>query len=161
MQQHFTDEDLHFLQLASQQAEESVREGGGPFGAVIVRDGEIIATGKNRVTLHNDPTAHAEVVAIRQACAQQHTFSLRGTTIYCSCEPCPMCLSAIYWAGINRIIYGNSKEDAAHIHFSDEFIYHELALPKHQRSIPCQHLPNNFTIKAFQQWEEKEDKTEY
>ena len=161
MEHQFTTEDTQYLRLAAQLAEESVAQGGGPFGAVIVRDGKVLATGQNRVTLHNDPTAHAEVSAIREACARLSTFSLRGATIYSSCEPCPMCLSALYWAGIDKIIYGNTQEDADRINFSDQFIYHELALPQADRSIPCLHLPNDFTLKAFNLWAEKEDKTAY
>ncbi len=108
---------------------ENVKNGGGPFGAVIVKGDEIVATGVNRVTAHNDPTAHAEVSAIREACRRLGTFDLSGCEIYTSCEPCPMCLGAIYWAHLDKIYYGNNKDDAADIGFDDSFIYEELALP--------------------------------
>ena len=153
--------DLHFMEMAAAIAEENVKKGGGPFGAVIVRDGEIIATGANSVTLTNDPTAHAEVNAIRTACAKEISFSLKGCTVYSSCEPCPMCLSALYWAGVSRIFYGNTQEDADKINFSDKFIYDELAKNKENRTLPCIHMENKRTIKAFEMWAEKEDKIEY
>ena len=157
----FTPEDIRFMEMAARISEENVDRGGGPFGAVIVRDGEVIATGVNTVTLTNDPTAHAEVNAIREACKKGNTFSLKGCTVYSSCEPCPMCLSALYWAGVSRIIYGNTQRDADRIHFSDEFIYRELAKPKVQRAIPCVHMGNRFTIKAFEKWATKADKVAY
>lgn len=157
----FTEQDLHFMEMAAKLAEENVLRGGGPFGAVIVKDGEIVATGANSVTLTNDPTAHAEVNAIRKACKENNTFNLAGCVIYSSCEPCPMCLSALYWAGVSRIYYGNTQADADHINFSDQFIYQELDKPKVDRALPCIHMPNPFTIKAFEMWEQKEDKVEY
>ncbi len=125
----FTEADYAFMRQAAELSEQNIDNGGGPFGAVIVRDGEVIATGCNRVTANNDPTAHAEVMAIRAACDSLGTFNLKGATIYSSCEPCPMCLSALYWAGVDRIIYGNTQHDADVIDFSDEYIYKELALP--------------------------------
>lgn len=140
---------------------ENVKNGGGPFGAVIVRDDELIAEGVNRVTANNDPTAHAEVSAIRAACQKVGNFKLEGCTIYTSCEPCPMCLSAIYWAGISRIYYGNTKQDAEHIHFGDKFIYDEIAKPYDKRSIPMNILMRDEALEAFKAWEEKEDKVEY
>ena len=157
----FTTEDVKFLQMAAQLSEENVDSGGGPFGAVIVREGEILSTGANRVTVNNDPTAHAEVMAIREACRKQKTFNLRGATIYSSCEPCPMCLSALYWAGVDKIIYGNTQEDADAIDFSDKFLYDELSKPQEERKLKCIHMPNDFTIRAFQKWAEKTDKTKY
>ena len=157
----FTESDSKFLKIAAELAEANVENGGGPFGAVVVKDGEVIATGVNRVTSNNDPTAHAEVMAIREACSKLKTFSLAGATVYSSCEPCPMCLSALYWAGVEKIIYGNTQADADTIGFSDEFIYKELAKPRVERSLPCIHLPNDFTIRAFEMWGAKIDKIEY
>ncbi len=140
---------------------ENVKNGGGPFGAVIARDGEIIAAGVNRVTSENDPTAHAEVSAIRAACKALGTFGLQGCEIYTSCEPCPMCLSAIYWARLDRMYYGNDKEDAAKVGFDDAFIYKEIALPPlHRRLLSMRLLPDE-AIKAFTDWEEKPDRVEY
>lgn len=156
-----TAQDLKFMDMAAAIAEENVLKGGGPFGAVIVRDGEVISTGANSVTLTNDPTAHAEVNAIRSACSKENSFNLKGCTVYSSCEPCPMCLSALYWAGVERIFYGNTQEDADKINFSDKFIYDELARDKESRSLPCIRLENKRTIKAFEMWADKEDKTEY
>ncbi|MEE0980020.1 MAG: nucleoside deaminase [Muribaculaceae bacterium] len=158
---NITPEDLEFMNMAAALAEDNVLKGGGPFGAVIVRDGKVVATGANSVTLTNDPTAHAEVNAIREACAKEQTFNLAGCTVYSSCEPCPMCLSALYWAGVERIFYGNTQEDADKINFSDKFIYDELALPKQRRSLPCVHMENKRTIKAFEMWADKEDKVAY
>ena len=157
----FTEKDFEYMRLAALMAEESVANGGGPFGAVIVRDGEIVGRGANSVTRDNDPTAHAEVNAIRNACRNLDTFSLKRCVIYSSCEPCPMCLSAIYWAGIDRIYYGNTQADAEAINFSDSFIYRELAKPQIERAVPCIPMPNDFTIKAFEMWAAKNDKIEY
>lgn len=159
--QKITPQDMRFMEMAARIAEENVDRGGGPFGAVIVRDGEVIATGANSVTLTNDPTAHAEVNAIREACRKLNDFSLRGCVVYSSCEPCPMCLSALYWAGVSRIYYGNTQDDADAIDFSDKFIYRELERPKIQRAIPCIHIKNASTIKAFEKWAGKADKTVY
>ena len=150
-----------FMQMAIDLSIENVANGGGPFGAVIVRDGEVIATGTNRVTASCDPTAHAEVNAIRNACAKVGDFKLNGCTIYSSCEPCPMCLSAIYWAGIDRIYYGNTKEDAKAINFDDSFIYEQIALPYSQRAIPTQSLMRESALQGFRLWSEKEDKILY
>ena len=124
---------LGFMRQAIELSEENVRSGGGPFGAVIVRDGRVIATGTNGVTRLNDPTAHAEVTAIRNAARALGTFDLSGCEIYTSCEPCPMCLGAIYWARIGKMYYGNDQEDARRIGFDDSFIYEEIALPPAQR----------------------------
>ncbi|MBO6058662.1 MAG: nucleoside deaminase [Bacteroidaceae bacterium] len=156
-----TQQDKEFMQMAIDASIQNVKNGGGPFGAVIVRNGQVIATGVNRVTANNDPTAHAEVSAIRTACAQLGTFHLQDCVIYTSCEPCPMCLSAIYWSGITRIYYGNTAQDADNIGFSDKFIYDELATPMSQRSIPVQNIMRDEALSAFRAWEEKEDKVEY
>ncbi|MBO4662987.1 MAG: nucleoside deaminase [Bacteroidaceae bacterium] len=154
-------EDNKFMQMAIDLSVENVANGGGPFGAVIVKNGEVIATGVNRVTANNDPTAHAEVSAIRAACKKVSDFQLKGCTIYTSCEPCPMCLAAIYWAGISRIFYGNTAQDAEAIDFSDKFIYDEIALPKEKRSIPTRMIMREQALRAFRDWETKEDKVEY
>lgn len=139
----------------------NVAEGGGPFGAVIARNGEIVATGVNRVTDEHDPTAHAEVSAIRAACRKLNTFDLSGCEIYTSCEPCPMCLGAIYWAHLDRMYYGNNQHDAAEIGFDDAFIYEEIALkPEERRLAPTRLLPQE-AIKAFEAWRLKDDKVEY
>lgn len=156
-----TDDDRRFMKMAADLAEKNIDNGGGPFGAVIVRDGKVISTGVNTVTLTNDPTAHAEVNAIRNACRDLSTFSLSGCTVYSSCEPCPMCLSALYWAGVSRIYYGNTQEDADAIDFSDRFIYRELEKPKIDRAIPIIHLANDYTIRAFEKWASKADKIKY
>lgn len=142
-------------------SEENVNNGGGPFGAVIAKDGNIIATGVNRVTANNDPTAHAEVSAIRAACEKLDTFDLSGCEIYTSCEPCPMCLGAIYWAHIDKIYFGNDKSDAKEIGFDDSFIYDELELKREERKLPSEILLDNEAIRAFEMWRNKPDKTEY
>ena len=142
-------------------ADESVRNGGGPFGAVIVKDGEIIAGSSNRVTTDIDPTAHAEVNAIRQACRKLGTFDLSGAVIYTSCEPCPMCLGAIYWAHISRIYYGNNRKDAREVGFADDFIYDELDRDLDSRSVPIIPLLRDEAQHSFRLWSEKEDKTNY
>ena len=140
---------------------ENVANGGGPFGAVIARGGEIIATGVNRVTANNDPTAHAEVSAIRSASQRLGTFNLSDCEIFTSCEPCPMCLGAIYWARLKKVYYANTKADAKAIGFDDSFIYDELALPQDKRKLPAEAMLRNEAIKAFEAWQDKEDKTEY
>lgn len=142
-------------------ADNNVRNGGGPFGAVIVKDGKVVATGVNRVTANNDPTAHAEVSAIRNACKKLKTFDLSGCEIYSSCEPCPMCLGAIYWSRIKKIYYGNSKADAKDIGFDDSFIYDELALPYGRRHVAMERLLGDEAIATFNEWKSKPDKTEY
>lgn len=134
---------------------------GGPFGAVIAKDGEIIAKGWNKVTSTNDPTAHAEVTVIREACKKLGTFDLTGCELYTSCEPCPMCLSASYWAGIKKIYYGNTRKDAADINFDDDFIYKEIPLPMSERTIPMEQVDREEAIKAFEEWSKKNDKIEY
>lgn len=157
----FTEQDARFMQMAIDLSVENVENGGGPFGAVVVRDGQVIATGVNRVVNNNDPTAHAEVNAIRSACSKLQTYQLHGCTVYSSCEPCPMCLSALYWAGVARICYGNTKEDAKAIFFDDSFIYDQLKLDYDKRSIKHEHFMRNEALKAFRRWDEKEDKIRY
>lgn len=157
----YTAEDARFMEMAIRLSEENVDMGGGPFGAVIVRGGQLVATGTNRVVPNNDPTAHAEVMAIRNACQTLGTFQLDGCTIYTSCEPCPMCLSALYWAGVRRICYGNTKEDAKGIDFDDSFIYDQLELDYADRQIVCEHFMRDRALKAFQKWAAKSDKVEY
>jgi len=156
-----TQKDKEFMQKAIDLSIENVRNGGGPFGAVIVENNEIVATGVNRVTANNDPTAHAEVSAIRAACQQKSNFKLTGCTIYTSCEPCPMCLAAIYWAGISRIFYGNTKKDAEEINFGDKFIYEEIERPLSKRSIPTRMIMRKQALQAFLEWKNKTDKIEY
>ena len=140
---------------------ESVKNGGGPFGAVIARDGEMIAATSNSVTLLNDPTAHAEVMCIREACRKLQTFDLSGCKIYSSCEPCPMCLGAIYWAHLDCIYYANNRKDAAAIDFDDDFIYRELAKPFAERSTPIVSMLRDEALPVFYLWAAKTDKTEY
>lgn len=142
-------------------SEDNVRNGGGPFGAVIARDGEIVGTGTNRVTSDCDPTAHAEVNAIRAAASRLGTFDLSGCEIYSSCEPCPMCLGAIYWAHLDRLYYGNDKHDAAGIGFDDAFIYRELDLKPEDRSLKSERLLSDEAAAAFREWAAKPDKVEY
>ena len=134
---------------------------GGPFGCVIVKDGKIVGRGNNKVTSTNDPTAHAEVTAIRDACKNLNSFQLDDCIIYTSCEPCPMCLGAIYWARPKMVYYGSNQEDAANIGFDDQFIYDEIPLPYAKRSIPFQQFGRDIALKPFQLWSSKEDKTEY
>ena len=157
----FSKDDEKFMQQAIDLSIDNVANGGGPFGAVIARDGEIIATGTNRVTADCDPTAHAEVNAIRAACTKLKSFKLTGCTIYTSCEPCPMCLSAIYWAGIERIFYGNTKQDAKQINFDDSFIYDQIALDYSERSIPCINIMREQALAGFRAWTAKVDKILY
>ena len=151
----------YFMQRAIALSIENVKNGGGPFGAVIVRDGTIIAEGVNRVTAENDPTAHAEVSAIRQAAKKLNTFDLSGCEISTSCEPCPMCLSAIYWAHLDKIYYGNTKTDAKAIGFDDSFIYDELELPPADRKVTMNRLLPDEAIRAFEDWNNKTDKIPY
>lgn len=153
--------DILFLERAITIALESVKRGGGPFGAVIVENGEIIAEAGNSVRLHNDPTAHAEVEAIRKACEIKHSHSLQNCTLYASCEPCPMCLGAIYWARLQRVVFSATRHHAAYIGFDDNFIYTELEKELTQRSIETVHLdlPSAYTL--FEIWERKEDRNDY
>jgi len=135
--------------------------GGGPFGAVIVKDGEVIAESANSVTIDNDPTAHAEVNAIRSAAKKLGTFDLSGCEIYSSCEPCPMCLGAIYWAKIDSLYFGNNKKDADNIGFSDNFIYQEIEKHYSERNLKTETMMRDEAIEAFEIWQNKDDKTEY
>ena len=140
---------------------ESVNNGTGPFGAVIVKNEKIIAEGSNKVTSTNDPTAHGEIVAIREACKQLNNFSLSGCELYSSCEPCPLCLSAIYWARINKIYYANTREDARKIDFDDSFIYSEIEKKIDERKIPMTQMMRDEALKAFELWNKKTDKVKY
>lgn len=154
--------DHHWLQKAILLSQKGMLAGkGGPFGCVIVRDGQIIGEGCNKVTSSNDPTAHAEVVAIRDACQQLGSFQLTGCTLYTSCEPCPMCLGAIYWARPDRVVYANTRHDAAEIGFDDDFIYQEIALVDQQRSIPFEHQPKEEALQVFRDWTNLGDKVLY
>lgn len=149
------------MQRAIALAVENVKNGGGPFGAVITRNGEIIAEGVNRVTSQHDPTAHAEVQAIRKAARALQTFDLAGCDIYSSCEPCPMCLGAIYWAHLDHLYYAATKDDAAAVGFDDAFIYQELPLDIHERKLPTEEMMHKESLAPFDAWREKEDKVEY
>ena len=151
-----------FMREAIRLSLENMRSGkGGPFGAVIVKDGKIIARGFNQVTSTNDPTAHAEVVAIREACKELNSFQLEGCEIYTSCEPCPMCLGAIYWARPAKMYYANTKGDAANIGFDDQFIYEEIDLHLTQRQLPSEQLLNDEALVAVQEGEDKINKIDY
>lgn len=154
--------EMRFMRMAIQLSIENVENGrGGPFAAVIVKDGDILATGVNEVTSSNDPTAHAEVVAIRKACEKLNSYQLDGCEIYCSCEPCPMCLGAIYWARPSKIYYANTKEDAAAIGFDDHFIYTEMEIPVEKRKLPTLQLLRDEALEAFEKWENSTIKTKY
>jgi tRNA(Arg) A34 adenosine deaminase TadA len=151
-----------YMREAVQLAEQGMRSGrGGPFGCVVVRRGEIVGRGSNRVTSTNDPTAHAEVVAIRDACAALQTFQLPDCELYTSCEPCPMCLSAIYWARIPQVYYGNTRADAAAIGFDDEFIYQQVPLAPEARTVKMELFLRDEAQIAFQEWANKTDKIRY
>jgi len=151
-----------FMRMAIELSENSVTQGqGGPFGAVIVKDGELVAGSANMVVPNNDPTAHAEVSAIRLACQKLGTFDLSGCEIYTSCEPCPMCLGAIYWARLDKIYYANTKIDAADIGFDDKFIYDELELAMTERKLPIIQMMRNEALNAFRLWSEHEGRTDY
>lgn len=155
------EDELKFMRKAIALSNQSVDKGGGPFGAIIVKDGKIIASASNRVSLNNDPTAHAEILVIRKACKKLKTFNLSGCELYTSCEPCPMCLSAIYWARINQYYFANNKEDARKIEFDDAFIYSELDKPFGQRSIQQKQLMREEALVVFGKWKNKTDKVEY
>jgi guanine deaminase len=151
-----------FMQDAIERAMENVRSGrGGPFGAVVVKDGRVIATGVNSVTASNDPTAHAEVNAIREACRTLETFQLTGCEIYTSCEPCPMCLGAIYWARPDRVFFAATASDAAAAGFDDSFIYAELKVPHQERKIPFESLMHEAGLEPFREWMRKNDRVRY
>ncbi len=143
-------------------AEENIKSlAGGPFGAVVVKDGKIVGKGSNKVTVHNDPTAHAEIMAIRDAAKNLGTFDLSGCEIYSSCEPCPMCLGAIYWARFDKLYYAATKDDAAKANFDDSFIYKEFALPKEERSILAVQMMRENAVKVFEEWNNTENKIPY
>jgi guanine deaminase len=151
-----------FMQLAIRLATENVLSGaGGPFGAVIVKDGKIVSTGVNTVTAVNDPTAHAEVNAIRQACQALGSFQLPGCVLFTSCEPCPMCLGAIYWVRLDSMFFGNTCHDAAEVGFDDSFIYEELRVPTGQRKLPMVRLLPDKAIESFRAWQEHQTKITY
>ena len=155
-------DDTHFMREAIQLSQSGLRSGrGGPFGCVVVRGGKVVGRGSNQVTSTFDPTAHAEVVAIRDACKALGTFQLEDCTLYASCEPCPMCLSAIYWARIPNVFYGNSRQDAAAIGFDDDLIYREIPLPVDQRRVAMKPLLANEALPVFKEWAQKSDKTPY
>jgi guanine deaminase len=154
--------NIEFLKKAVRLSDENITSGkGGPFGCVIVKDGKIVARGSNLVTSLNDPTAHAEVVAIREACKVLNTFQLTGCEIYTSCEPCPMCLGAIYWARPDKVYYANTREDAAAIGFDDDFIYQEIVVPIAERKISFVHTPLQEATEVFKNWTKKDNKIEY
>ena len=155
------DQHKKFMRRAIQLSIDNLEKGGGPFGAVIVRDGGIIAEAANSVTLDNDPTCHAEVNAIRIAAKELSNFDLSGCVIYSSCEPCPMCLGAIYWARLDGLFYANTKADAAAIDFDDEFIYQELDLAIKDRKLSTNQILNEEALTAFEKWRLSENKTEY
>jgi guanine deaminase len=151
-----------FMARAIQLAIENVRSGqGGPFGAVVAKDGNLIAEAANEVTKTNDPTAHAEVLAIRRACKKLSLFELRGCELYTSCEPCPMCLGAIYWTRLSRVYFGSLAADASRAGFDDSFIYREIAQPHPERGIPMVQLMREEALAAFRAWREKSDKIRY
>jgi guanine deaminase len=151
-----------FMREAIRLSQEGVRAGrGGPFGCVVVRSGRVVGRGNNQVTSANDPTAQAEVVAIREACRDLKSFQLTDCTLYASCEPCPMCLSAIYWARIPTVYYGNTRQDAAAIGFDDDFIYREISLPPEKRQVAMTPLLKGEAQAAFDEWKAKSDKVAY
>jgi guanine deaminase len=153
--------DQSFLNQAIELAVDNVRRGGGPFAALVVRGGVVIATGCNQVTRSNDPTAHAEIVAIREACRVLGSFQLEGCDLYSSCEPCPMCLGAIYWARPAHVFFAASAEDAAAAGFDDAFIYREIQIPPSERTIPMLHIIDGHFARPFEAWVNKSDKTAY
>ena len=157
-----TDQDRQFMTRAIELARSGVdADAGGPFGCVVVKDGEIIGEGNNRVTSTNDPTAHAEVIAIREACKTVDSFQLDGCSIYTSCEPCPMCLGAIYWARPERVFFACTRDDAAKIGFDDDFIYEELEKANSEREMVAVELMRDEALEVFRQWAAKPDKVEY
>ena len=150
-----------FMLRAIELSISSANGSGGPFGCVIVKDDKIIAEGSNKVTFSNDPTSHAEIVAIREACKKLNTFNLSGCDLYASCEPCPMCLSAIYWSHVDNIFYANTREDAKKINFDDSLIYSEILKKNEDRKIPIKQILRDEALKAFEIWNKKTDKIEY
>ena len=150
-----------FMTRAIELSIESVNSGGGPFGSIIVKNDKVIAEGSNKVTLNNDPTAHGEIVAIRKACKSLNNFNLSGCELYSTCEPCPMCLSAIYWAHIDKVYYANTRNDAQKIDFDDSLIYSELLTNVKKRKIPMFQMMRDEALKAFELWDKKTDKVKY
>ena len=161
MSNEISEEDKKSMRLAVERSKKNIEEGGGPFGAVIVKDGKLIAEGGNRVVPTLDPTAHAEICCIRKACQELKDFSLKGCVLYTSCEPCPMCLSAIYWARIDKIFYANTRHDAKNINFDDSLIYDEVKKELHERIIPIIKVDDSEAIKVFHLWHNKNDKIHY
>ena len=151
----------NFMQRAIELSIESINSGGGPFGSVIVNDEKIISEGMNRVTVDNDPTSHGEIVAIRNACKKLNTFNLSNCSLYSSCEPCPMCMSAIYWSRIGKVYYANTRDDAKNIDFDDSLIYSEISKKKEDRQIPIKQMLRDDALKAFELWSKKTDKIKY
>ena len=149
------------MQRAIELSLESINSGGGPFGSVIVKDEKIISEGMNRVTVNNDPTAHGEIVAIRNACKKLNNFNLSDCSLYSSCEPCPMCMSAIYWSRIGKVYYANTRDDAKKINFDDSMIYSEFSKKIEDRRIPIKQMLREEALKAFDIWDKKTDKVEY
>ena len=150
-----------FMQRAIELSIESINSGGGPFGSVIVKDEKIISEGMNRVAVDNDPTSHGEIVAIRNACKKLNTFNLSNCSLYSSCEPCPMCMSAIYWSRIGKVYYANTRDDAKKINFDDSLIYSEISKKNEDRKIPIKQMLRDEALKAFELWDKKIDKIEY
>jgi tRNA(Arg) A34 adenosine deaminase TadA len=150
-----------FMTRAIELSIESVNSGGGPFGSIIVKNDKVIAEGSNKVTLNNDPTAHGEIVAIRKACKSLNNFNLSGCELYSTCEPCPMCLSAIYWAHIDKVYYANTRNDAQKIDFDDSLIYSELLTNVKKRKIPMVPMMRDEALKVFELWDKKTDKIKY
>ena len=150
-----------FMQRAIELSIESINSGGGPFGSVIVKDEKIISEGMNRVTVDNDPTSHGEIVAIRNACKKLNTFNLSNCYLYSSCEPCPMCMSAIYWSRIGKVYYANTRNDAKKINFDDSLIYSEIPKKNEDKKILMKQIMRNEALKAFDLWDKKTDKIEY
>ena len=150
-----------FMKRAIELSKESINSGGGPFGSVIVKDDKIISEGINRVTVNNDPTAHGEIVAIRNACKELNTFNLSNCLLYSSCEPCPMCMSAIYWSRIGKVYYANTRDDAKKINFDDSLIYSEIPKKNEDKKIPIKQMMRDEALKAFNLWDKKTDKIEY
>ena len=157
-----TDIDQQFMRKAIRLAQKGMKSNsGGPFGAVVVKDGVVVGEGYNRVTSDNDPTAHAEIIAIRAACKNLKTFQLDDCVIYTSCEPCPMCLGAIYWARPKKVFYACTRQDAAEAKFDDQFIYDELELPMNKRKVDFENIIRNEGLHLFDEWGQKSDKTAY
>ena len=156
-----SEKDLLFMKRAIELSLKSVKRGGGPFGAVITKNGKIVSESCNQVTVLNDPTAHAEISAIREAARKLNTFDLSGCEIYVSCEPCPMCLGAIYWARMDKVFFANTRSDAENIGFDDSIIYEEISRPIRERSIEFRQLLREKALEAFKAWDECENKVEY